>query len=72
MEGVWVAAPTGPSLRLRATNNSPEPLTGWMIQFNKNAHGLSPATQSVAFGSIPAGEEVPDRSDHEPTEVPID
>lgn len=55
MEGVWVAAPTGPSLRLRATNNSPEPLTGWMIQFNKNAHGLSPATQSVAFGSIPAG-----------------
>jgi hypothetical protein len=41
--------------RLSVHNASAAPVDGWMIQFNKNSFGITPASQAIPLGPIPAG-----------------
>jgi len=53
--GSWERTPAGPALSLTAHNGSPQALHNFMVQFNRNAMGLAPAAQAVAFGHIAPG-----------------
>eukprot|EP00192_Tetraselmis_astigmatica_P008584 CAMPEP_0117676238 /NCGR_PEP_ID=MMETSP0804-20121206/16049_1 /TAXON_ID=1074897 /ORGANISM="Tetraselmis astigmatica, Strain CCMP880" /LENGTH=615 /DNA_ID=CAMNT_0005485329 /DNA_START=20 /DNA_END=1868 /DNA_ORIENTATION=+ len=44
-----------PVYRLALTNSTAAPITGLMIQFNKNSFGLAPARQDLTVGPIPPG-----------------
>lgn len=56
LEGKWEGNAPNPSLKLRVTNSSASQLSDFMIQFNKNAMGLSPASQIVSFDTVAVGE----------------
>lgn len=55
LEGLWEGNAPNPSLKLRVTNYSASKLSDFMIQFNKNAMGLLPASQAVSFGMVAVG-----------------
>ena len=43
-----------PIYKIAIVNNSPSPLSGFMLQFNKNSFGLQPADQVHTFLSLHA------------------
>jgi len=52
--GAFTKGPAGPAMALTCNNRGPVPLGGFVMQFNKNAYGLTPA-ESPQFGVVQPG-----------------